>query len=69
MPRRLGGKFKVGDRVLPSSSSKKIMMITSFDRVEYRGRMTTFVDGIDHLGQKMRRPLASIVHIKGKKDG
>lgn len=59
----VGGKFKVGQRVLPSKSSSNVMTITGFDRVEYMGKMKTFADGKDDEGRKMRRPLNTLVPI------
>jgi len=59
----LGGKFKVGQRVLPSKSSSNVMTITGFDRVEYMGRMKTFADGKDDKGRTMRRPLNTLIPV------
>jgi len=63
----LGGKFKVGQRVLPSKSSQKVMTITGFDRVKYMGKMKTFADGKDDQGRNMRRPLSTLVAINESK--
>ena len=54
-------KIKVGDIVKPSKSSTKTMRVTAIERVPYMGRKETFVDGIDDQGQKIRRPLKSVI--------
>lgn len=54
-------KIKVGDIVKPSKSSAKTMKVTDIVRVPYMGRKETFVNGIDDQGNKLRRPLRSVV--------
>lgn len=54
-------KIKVGDIVKPSKSSAKTMKVTDIVRVPYMGRKETFVNGIDDQGNKIRRPLRSVV--------
>jgi len=54
-------KIEVGDVVLPSKSSTKTMTVVKIERVPYLGRKETFVDGVDQEGNKIRRPLRSVI--------
>lgn len=61
-------KIKVGDIVKPSKSSAKTMKVTDIVRVPYMGRKVTFVNGIDDQGNKLRRPLRSVVKEEAELD-
>lgn len=63
-PRRLGGKFKIGQEVHPSKSSLSTMTITDFERVTEWGRKVTYAVGVNKEDQTMRRPLSTLISLE-----